>query len=123
MSATSPVLQTARLRLDELTDDDADFVVELLNDPDFLLHIGDKQVRDITGARRYLAEGPRASYAAHGFGLWKATLLATGAGAGWRGKRRKPSSRMRSARCAGHACWRSSARAIPPRSSCWSASA
>ena len=82
MSATSPVLQTARLRLDELTDDDADFVVELLNDPDFLLHIGDKQVRDITGARRYLAEGPRASYAAHGFGLWKATLLATGEAAG-----------------------------------------
>jgi RimJ/RimL family protein N-acetyltransferase len=79
-----PVLRTARLRFDELQENDADaaFVVELLNDPDFLRHIGDKQVRDLTGARRYIAEGPRASYARHGFGLWKATLLDTGKAAG-----------------------------------------
>ncbi len=82
--AAPAVLTTARLRLDELqaTDADAAFVVELLNDPDFLRHIGDKQVRDATDARRYIDEGPRTSYARHGFGLWKATLLATGEAAG-----------------------------------------
>jgi ribosomal-protein-alanine N-acetyltransferase len=82
--AVGEVLRTPRLRLDELADDDADaaFVVELLNDPDFLRHIGDRDVRHIADARRYLADGPRASYARHGFGLWKATVLATGEAAG-----------------------------------------
>lgn len=78
------VLCTARLRLDQLQESDADaaFVLELLNDPDFIRHIGDKRVRDATDARRYIAEGPRASYARHGFGLWKAMLLETGEAAG-----------------------------------------
>ena len=67
-------LATARLRLREFTLADAPFIQELLNEPAFLEFIGDKGVRDRAGAEKYLREGPLASYAKHGFGLWCVTL-------------------------------------------------
>ncbi|MBS1765806.1 MAG: GNAT family N-acetyltransferase [Acidobacteria bacterium] len=63
------ILETARLNLRPLALDDAPFILRLLNEPSFLQHIGDKGVRDLDGARAYLANGPLASYAAHGHGL------------------------------------------------------
>ncbi|WP_296545687.1 GNAT family N-acetyltransferase [Phenylobacterium sp.] len=70
----SVILHTPRLTLDELeTDRDADFILALLNEPGFLENIGDRGVRDLAGARRYIEEGPRASYAGYGYGLWRAT--------------------------------------------------
>lgn len=74
-----PILETARLRLRELADGDAGFLVTLLNDGDFLRHIGDRGVRDARDALKYLAEGPRASYAANGFGLWRVERREDGA--------------------------------------------
>lgn len=62
-------LETERLSIRELTLDDVGFILELLNEPDFHRYIGDKGVRDPAGARRYLRDGPLASYARHGFGL------------------------------------------------------
>lgn len=62
---------TPRLRFAPVTDADDDFLVALLNDPDFIRHIGDRQVRDAAGARAWLAAGPRASYEKHGMGLWR----------------------------------------------------
>ena len=62
-------LETDRLRLRPLTFGDADFIVELLNEPSFLRYIGDKGVRDQASACRYLEAGPLASYARFGFGL------------------------------------------------------
>ncbi|PZQ14706.1 MAG: GNAT family N-acetyltransferase [Rhodanobacter denitrificans] len=64
------VLATARLRLRRLVLDDAAFVLELVNQPSWLAYIGDKQVRSLEDARGYLAAGPLASYAQHGFGLY-----------------------------------------------------
>ena len=63
------VLQTPRLTLRPLTPDDAAFIVELVNDPSWLRFIGDKNIRDVEGARRYLAEGPIRMYEQHGFGM------------------------------------------------------
>ncbi len=63
------VLETDRLILRYLSPDDAAFVLELLNDPSFLRYIGDKQVRNLEDARRYISEGPMKSYATYGFGL------------------------------------------------------
>jgi RimJ/RimL family protein N-acetyltransferase len=57
---------------------DAAFVVELLNDPSFLQHIGDKGVRTEADACRYLETGPLASYARHGFGLLRVGLRESG---------------------------------------------
>lgn len=71
------VLQTARLSLHEFTTDDAEFVRGLLNDPSFLRFIGDRHVRTLDDARRYLVAGPIASYARHGFGLYLVRLRAS----------------------------------------------
>jgi RimJ/RimL family protein N-acetyltransferase len=72
MTATpaATVAETQRLHLRPLDDGDAAFALELLNDADFLAHIGDKGVRTRDDALAYLRNGPLASYAAHGFGLW-----------------------------------------------------
>jgi len=64
------ILETKRLRLRHLAPDlDAEFILELLNDPSFIRYIGDKGVRDLEAARRYIVDGPVKSYEAHGFGL------------------------------------------------------
>ena len=62
-------LETTRLRIRRITADDAPFILELLNDPAFLRYIGDKSVRSLEDARKYIAEGPVASHATFGFGL------------------------------------------------------
>ena len=72
------VIETQRLTLDELAPPDAPFIVELLNDPAFLANIGDRGVRDHDDALRYIANGPAASYAKHGFGLWLVRDKASG---------------------------------------------
>jgi len=63
------VLETERLSLRELTVDDAEFIMTLLNEPSFLRYIGDKKVRNFDDARQYILNGPVASYERHGFGL------------------------------------------------------
>lgn len=72
-------LTTARLRVRPLQFEDAAFIVALLNDPAFIRNIGDREVRTEQDARSYLAAGPLASYARHGFGLCGVELGATGA--------------------------------------------
>jgi RimJ/RimL family protein N-acetyltransferase len=68
------VLQTERLNIRRMSLDDADFIVELLNDPAFLRFIGDKGVRTTEDARHYVTTGPMDSYERHGFGLWLVEL-------------------------------------------------
>ena len=63
------VLETERLSLRELTVDDAEFILTLLNEPSFLRYIGDKKVRNLDDARQYILNGPVASHERHGFGL------------------------------------------------------
>ena len=64
------VIETERLVLRRLDPDDAPFILALVNDPDWLRHIGDKNVRSLDDARAYLANGPIDMYAKHGFGLF-----------------------------------------------------
>ena len=63
------ISETDRLRLRWLTVDDAPFIIELLNDPSFIKFIGDKGVRTIADAEKYILNGPVASYEQFGFGL------------------------------------------------------
>ena len=64
------VLETERLNLRHFNvDDDAPFVLTLLNEPSFHRYIGDKKVRNLEDARQYLSNGPIASYERNGFGL------------------------------------------------------
>ena len=72
------ILRTERLILRHLTEDDAPFILQLLNERGFIDNIGDRGVSDLDGARRYVTEGQGASYQRHGYGLWAAVLRETG---------------------------------------------
>ncbi|HEY1435325.1 MAG TPA: GNAT family N-acetyltransferase, partial [Thermoanaerobaculia bacterium] len=72
------VFETDRLVLRRLTAEDAPFILEILNDADWLRFIGDRGVRTLDDARHYIATGPVESYARHGFGLFLTALKAGG---------------------------------------------
>lgn len=72
------ILETERLLLRHLNDDDAEFMLELLNDPSFIQNIGDRKIRALDGAKAYIHNGPVASYAKNGFGLYLVQLKETG---------------------------------------------
>lgn len=72
------VLETDRLILRRLVIDDAPFILELVNDPDWLRYIGDKGVRNLDDARAYIEKGPMAMYERAGFGLFRVELKAGG---------------------------------------------
>jgi [ribosomal protein S5]-alanine N-acetyltransferase len=71
------ILETERLILRHLATDDAEFMFELLNDPSFIQNIGDRHIQTIDDACRYIVNGPIASYAKNGFGLWLVVLKET----------------------------------------------
>jgi RimJ/RimL family protein N-acetyltransferase len=64
-----PIL-TERLCIRPFVLEDAPFILRLLNEPSFIENITDKGVRTLEQAATYLAEGPMASQAARGHGLW-----------------------------------------------------
>ena len=71
------VLETERLLLRHLSTEDAEFILELLNEPSFIRNIGDRGVRTIDDANSYILNGPVASYAKNGFGLYLVKLKET----------------------------------------------
>jgi RimJ/RimL family protein N-acetyltransferase len=82
-------LETERLLLREFTADDAGFVLRLVNEPAFLRYIGDRGVRTLDDARRYIADGPVASHARHGHGLMRVVRKADGVAIGMCGVLRR----------------------------------
>jgi RimJ/RimL family protein N-acetyltransferase len=68
------VLETARLQLRRVEHSDAPFILQLVNDPEWLRHIGDKNVHNLDDARRYVDDGPLTMYARNGHGLWLVAL-------------------------------------------------
>lgn len=76
------LLRTERLRLRALTLDDAEFTLELLNEPSFHRYIGDRGVRTLDDAREYLRKGALDSYTRHGFGMMLVELHARGGAIG-----------------------------------------
>jgi RimJ/RimL family protein N-acetyltransferase len=74
----SIVLRTPRLDLRKMSENDAGFIIELLNDADFVRYIGDKGVRTVEDAVQYLETGPIASYQRFGFGLYLVEVRETG---------------------------------------------
>jgi len=71
---TTTPIETDRLVLRRLVPGDAPFILELVNDTEWLKNIGDKGVRTLDDARGYIADGPAASYEANGFGLYHTAL-------------------------------------------------
>ena len=73
------MIETQRLRLRRLTLSDADaaFMIRLVNDPGWLAHIGDRNVRDMEQSRAYIQKTLN-MYERFGFGSWLAELKDTG---------------------------------------------
>ncbi len=68
------VLETERLVLRWLSVDDADFILNLLNQPSFVRYIGDRGVRNVSDARLYIESKFVESYQRFGFGLYLVEL-------------------------------------------------
>lgn len=64
------IFETERLMLREVTHDDAAFILELLNTPKFIQYVGDRGVRDLDAARRYIDEKYLPGYRQNGYGMW-----------------------------------------------------
>ncbi len=62
-------ITTERLTLRAFTLDDAPFIHELLNDPDWIRFIGDRGIHTLDDARRQIGEKYMAAYARDCFGL------------------------------------------------------
>jgi len=73
------ITETARLALREFTAEDAPFILRLVNDPAWLRFIGDRGIRTLADAAAYIAQGPVASYARCGYGLWLVARKTDGA--------------------------------------------
>lgn len=71
------ILETERLFLRHFAANDAPFILELVNDPSFIQNIGDRGVRTLADAEAYILNGPVASYAKNGFGLYSVILKET----------------------------------------------
>src|SRR5580704_19126608 len=72
------MIESERLSLRRLNAGDAEFILELLNDPSFIQNIGDRGVRTVADACRYIANGPVASYEKFGFGLYLVQIKESG---------------------------------------------
>ena len=68
------VLATERLQLRHLNPGDAAFMLELLNEPSYIRHIGDKGVRTLADAGDFIQQKIAASYRENGFGLYLVEL-------------------------------------------------
>ena len=64
------VLETQRLNLLWLHDGDAEFILDLLNQPSWLAFIGDRGVHNLEAAKAYIHDGPLEMIRKHGFGLY-----------------------------------------------------
>ena len=76
------ILETNRTILREVTKDDAEFILDLLNQSSFIKYIGDRNVRTIEQAREYIESRFAANYQKFGFGMWAVELKETNAAVG-----------------------------------------
>jgi RimJ/RimL family protein N-acetyltransferase len=72
------ILETERLVLRWMSTDDAEFILQLLNEPSWLHFIGDRGVRTLEDARTYIVKGPVEMYTRLGFGLYVVELKESG---------------------------------------------
>ena len=72
------IVETTRLRIRKLTIEDAEFVFRLVNEPSFLANIGDKGVRNLEDAKRFILEGPWTGQQQPGWGQFAVVPRSSG---------------------------------------------
>lgn len=73
-----PIAITERLKIRRFILSDAKFIVRLVNQPDWIKYIGERNIHTINDAVKYLKFGPLAMYENHGFGLYAVESLDKG---------------------------------------------
>ncbi len=68
------ILETERLVLSEVTENDAEFMLDLLNQPSFIKYIGDRNVRTVEEAKDFIESRYQKSYHDNGYGLYLVEL-------------------------------------------------
>lgn len=77
MSINNYVIHTERLSLRELTINDTLFIIDLLNSPDWLKFIGNRNIKTDIQALDFIINGPIKSYNENGYGLYVVELKDT----------------------------------------------
>jgi RimJ/RimL family protein N-acetyltransferase len=72
------ILQTSRLVVRKFNIDDAPFMLKLLNEPTWIRYIGDRNVRTLEDAEKYLQDGALKNYKDYGFGFYCVSHRDTG---------------------------------------------
>ena len=85
------ILETKRLILRQLTAEDADFMLELMNEPAFIRNVADRGIRERADAAAYLAKKVLPSYSKFGFGFYRVDLKRTCTPVGICGLIKRPS--------------------------------
>ena len=75
-------IETERLVLRHLTTEDDAFMLELMNEPDFIRFVADRGLRTRADAAVYLSEKILPSYARYGFGFYRVDLKDSGTAIG-----------------------------------------
>ena len=70
---SGPILNTERLELRWLTQDDAPMMLAVWNDPAFVRYVGDRGVRTLEQASTAIGAGPLRLYADFGYGPFRVT--------------------------------------------------
>lgn len=70
-------LTTPRLLLTHFTEQDAPFILRILNTPGWLQFIGDRNIKNLETAQQYTKEKLIASYTKFGFGMYAVKLKET----------------------------------------------
>lgn len=68
------IAETNRLLISKFTLDDAAFFKELVNTPNWIKYIGDRNIKTLKDARKRIKEGHLKSYNTNGFGFYKLLL-------------------------------------------------
>lgn len=73
-----PTIETQRLRLFDLSIEDAPLMLAIWNDPDFILHVGDRGIRTEADARAAMVDGALKLFRDFGYGPYRMSLRSTG---------------------------------------------
>lgn len=70
----SLVAETERLRVERVTEADALFYFQLMNSPNYIEYIGDRNIQSINDALAFIKEHVLQQYQLYGFGFYKLVL-------------------------------------------------
>ena len=79
------ILETERTIIREIVETDAEFILDLLNQPTFIKYIGNRRVNTLADAREVIENRYRQSYRDFGFGLFIVELKENNAPIGFCG--------------------------------------